>query len=251
MKDHEIRETVSHVQDLCFQFRDSQQLRERIANFLVPKLKGALAPSDAAQAPIYQARFSHGWLDVDPMDYEDLAGEKRIVYAVPVAPAAAAADLLPNAMWTRHGSGSTEWWSFKGYEARKDSADQWVLRKAGEELYRHTYLQVIMAHAERKILEAAPTPPSTHAAPIPLLAADHKGMRVDYSGVFKHATTALARGGKEPGLAEMLRQMKEHITELGQRWYAGDTAVVDELLQLYCVEKGARDALVAASGAAQ
>ncbi|MFP3705961.1 hypothetical protein SB783_18270 [Paraburkholderia sp. SIMBA_009] len=65
-------------------------------------------------------------------------------------------EAMPQALWTRHGSGSLEWWSFKGYEARKDSADQWVLRKAGEELYRHTYLQVVMAHAERAILDAAP-----------------------------------------------------------------------------------------------
>jgi hypothetical protein len=70
------------------------------------------------------------------------------------------ADLLPNALWTRNGSGSLEWWSFKGYEARKDSADQWVLRKAGEELYRHTYLQVVMAHAERELLAASPTAPA-------------------------------------------------------------------------------------------
>ncbi|AOJ07623.1 hypothetical protein [Burkholderia mayonis] len=61
-------------------------------------------------------------------------------------------DLLPSALWTRNGSGSSEWWSFKGYDARKDSADQWVLRKGGEELYRHTFLQVVMAHAERAIL---------------------------------------------------------------------------------------------------
>lgn len=82
---------------------------------------------------------------------------------------------------------------------------------------------------------------------IALLADDHKGMRVDYSGLFKQARVALARAAKEPALAEMLRQLQDHITELGTRWYAGDTAVVDELLQLYCVEKGARDALLAAT----
>ena len=76
-----------------------------------------------------------------------------------------------------------------------------------------------------------------------LLAADHKGMRVDYSGLFKQSIVALSRGVKEPGLAEMLRQLQGHITELGRRWYCGDTAVVDELLQLYAVEDRARDAL--------
>lgn len=64
-------------------------------------------------------------------------------------------DLLPNALWTRHGSGQSEWWSFHGYECRKDGAGQWVVRKAGKELYRHTYLQVVMAHAERVILAAS------------------------------------------------------------------------------------------------
>lgn len=94
------------------------------------------------------------------------------------------------------------------------------------------------------IAPAAADAAQARPASIALLAADHTGMRVDYSGVFRQATAALARGLKEPGLAEMLRQLKEHITELGVRWYAGDTTVVDELLQLYCVENGARDALV-------
>src|SRR5262249_8928539 len=95
---------------------------------------------------------------------------------------------------------------------------------------------------------AAPVAPAAAAqsAKIALLTADHKGMRVDYSGMLKQATVALARGVKEPALAEMLRQLKDHITELGARWYAGDTTVVDELLQLYCIEKDAREALARA-----
>ncbi|MFL9943670.1 hypothetical protein [Paraburkholderia graminis] len=80
---------------------------------------------------------------------------------------------------------------------------------------------------------------------VSLLTDDHKGMRVNYSGLFKQATASLARGAREPALAEMLRQLKDHITELGTRWYAGDTAVVDEILQLYCVEKDARATLAA------
>ncbi|WP_434663539.1 hypothetical protein P5W99_24590 [Paraburkholderia sp. A3BS-1L] len=100
---------------------------------------------------------------------EPLEGE--VLLAAPVAPAAPK-DMLPNALWTRHGSGgSFEWWSFKGYEARKDSADQWVLRKAGEELYRHTYLQVVMAHAERAILATAPDSTVAPAAVAPTNAA--------------------------------------------------------------------------------
>ena len=74
--------------------------------------------------------------------------------------AAGERDVLPNAIWTRDGSGIGEWWSFKDYECRKDGAGWWVVRKGGDELYRHTYLQVVMAHAERAILAAAPQPAS-------------------------------------------------------------------------------------------
>lgn len=84
--------------------------------------------------------------------------------------------------------------------------------------------------------------------PFDLLAADHKGMRVDYSGLLKQSCRALRLGTKELGLAELLSQLHGHMTELGQRWYHGDTAVVDELLQLYAVEDAERDALKKAKG---
>lgn len=74
----------------------------------------------------------------------------------------------------------------------------------------------------------------------PLLAEKHTGMKVDYRGLLKQAQRGL-RG--DPGIAEMLRQLEGHLTEFGQRWYAGDTAVVDELLQLYCIESDTRAAL--------
>ena len=73
-----------------------------------------------------------------------------------------------------------------------------------------------------------------------LLASSHTGMRVDYRGLLRQARETLGAGS---ALAEMLRQLQEHLLELGQRWYSGDTAVVDELLQLYCVEPAARAAL--------
>jgi len=71
-----------------------------------------------------------------------------------------------------------------------------------------------------------------------LLAKTHTGMKVDYRGLLGQSRRALGR--TEGGYAEMLRQLEGHLTELGQRWYAGDTAVVDEILQLYCIEKDAR-----------
>jgi hypothetical protein len=71
----------------------------------------------------------------------------------------------------------------------------------------------------------------------PTFAATHTGMRVDYQGLLRQARSGLSR---EPALAEMLRQLTDHITELGRRFYAGDSAAVDEFLQLYCVERDGR-----------
>ena len=76
------------------------------------------------------------------------------------------------------------------------------------------------------------------AQAVKLLAADHSGMKVDYRGLFSQVQRALKR--TDPGYAEMLRQLEGHLQELGQRWYAGDTDVVDEILQLYCIERDAR-----------
>ena len=78
-----------------------------------------------------------------------------------------------------------------------------------------------------------------------ILAKDHTGFRICYSGMLKQARVALSQGRVEPSLAEMLRYLEDHLTELGRRWYAGDTSAVDEFLQLYAIEDEARDALVA------
>ena len=78
------------------------------------------------------------------------------------------------------------------------------------------------------------------ATALPLLAAEHQGMRVDCIGLLWQCRQELEQNA--PGYAEMLRQLQEHLRELGQRWYAGDVAVVDEMLQLYCIEKDARKA---------
>lgn len=80
-----------------------------------------------------------------------------------------------------------------------------------------------------------------------VLAPKHTGMKVDFRGLMSQARRSLHR---DPGIAEMLRQFEEHLTELGQRWYAGDAAVVDELLQLYCIEIPARAAIAATEGSA-
>ncbi|RAR51651.1 nucleoid-associated protein YgaU [Paraburkholderia unamae] len=54
--------------------------------------KAAIAPSDAAGAPIYQVRDDAlSWADSDPaLFYDAPESERRIVYAAPVAPAAVA-----------------------------------------------------------------------------------------------------------------------------------------------------------------
>ena len=104
-----------------------------------------------------------------------------------------------------------------------------------------TQAQRALAPENQCVVPVEPLLAAPH--PFELLAADHKGMRVDYSGLLTQSCRALRSGTKELGLAELLSQLHGHMTELGQRWYRGDTAVVDELLQLYAVEDGARDAL--------
>lgn len=95
----------------------------------------------------------------------------------------------------------------------------------------------------RVLLAAQPSEDQRDA--VQLLAENHTGMRVDYHGLFRQSREALRQS---PALAEMLRQFEDHIRELGQRWYAGDTAVVDEILQLYCVEAEARAAIAKGEG---
>lgn len=85
----------------------------------------------------------------------------------------------------------------------------------------------------------------TPANEISLLAAEHRGLRVDYCGFLEHVRQALQQGAREPALAEMVQQLQAHLREMGQRWYANEVAVVDELLQLYCIESDARAALAA------
>lgn len=92
--------------------------------------------------------------------------------------------------------------------------------------------------------------PQASAEAVPLLAGDHTGMRVDYSGLLMQAANALVAGQAERGLAEMLRQLQGHLTEIGLRWYAGDTGVVDEFCQLYAIAGESRTTLKSAPAAA-
>lgn len=77
-----------------------------------------------------------------------------------------------------------------------------------------------------------------------VLAPKHTGLKVDYSGLLKSARHGLRR---EPGTAEMLNQLEEHLSELGRRWYSGDQTAVDEFLQLYCIQRVRREVLAAAT----
>lgn len=97
--------------------------------------------------------------------------------------------------------------------------------------------------AQRIAALAATQPAAQGMDKVTLLSKDHTGMKVDYSGLLGQVRREIKRSA--PGLAEMIRQLQEHMQELGQRWYEGDTDAVDELLQLYCVERKARAALAA------
>jgi hypothetical protein len=95
-------------------------------------------------------------------------------------------------------------------------------------------------HGDTELVPFYAAPPAQQPAQAVDLAADHCGMRVDYHGLLRQVQDGLRHN---PALAEMVRQLHGHLTELGKRWYAGDRMVVDELLQLYGIEDGARRAL--------
>ena len=131
---------------------------------------------------------------------------------------------------------------------------EYVTTHGGVNTATHLLVQAASAiQAQAAELEAVgaggvqPLQPTPKAARTPhLLATDHKGMRVDYSGLLSQCRRALQ--SREPANAEMLRQFQGHLQELGRRWYAGDTVAVDEFLQLYCIEHKARVALAAQGG---
>lgn len=70
-----------------------------------------------------------------------------------------------------------------------------------------------------------------------LLAKDHAGMRVNGLRYLKQSSGQ--------GYSYMRRGMAKHLEELGRRYYAGDVAVVDEFLQLYCIAETERAELIA------
>lgn len=67
---------------------------------------------------------------------------------------------------------------------------------------------------------------------IPLLGPKHRGMRVSAEGVLGRI-----RDGRDvEGHRFMAGEMLRHLEELATRYYAGDALVVDEFLQLYCLD---------------
>ncbi|RRJ96808.1 hypothetical protein Ga0100231_023870 [Opitutaceae bacterium TAV4] len=67
-----------------------------------------------------------------------------------------------------------------------------------------------------------------------IFAPDHKGMKVSASGVLER------RSGT--GLHYMRCEMHKHLEVVATKYYAGETAIVDEFFQLYCLGEEARKA---------
>jgi len=59
------------------------------------------------------------------------------------------------------------------------------------------------------------------------LAAKHSGMKISANGILKRVSRKT-----NPGAAEMLG----HLNEMAERFYSGDIKVIDEFLQLYCLD---------------
>lgn len=119
------------------------------------------------------------------------------------------------------------------------------LRQAGWSLAailnRHRWLGALAAAPAAPV---QPTPAARESL-APVLAETHKGMKVDYQGLIEGAAAALD-AQRSAYMPFVLRELSRNLQELGRRYYAGDTAAVDEFLQLYCIEREARAAVEAA-----
>ena len=71
----------------------------------------------------------------------------------------------------------------------------------------------------------------------PILAETHRGMRVSAEGLLGRIRDGATLRGEEQesGTRYTVGELLRHLEEVGQRYYAGDIAVVDEFLQLYCL----------------
>lgn len=70
------------------------------------------------------------------------------------------------------------------------------------------------------------------------LTRDHDGMKLTAAGLITRCANLVegTRDGAALGYGWALRdQLLVHLEELAARYYAGDAAVVDEFLQLYCL----------------
>ena len=66
----------------------------------------------------------------------------------------------------------------------------------------------------------------------------HTGIKVCMDGLIKNAVACIPKNKDTGGYRWMLTdQLLKHLHELGDRYYSGDEKVVDEFLQLYCLDK--------------
>lgn len=65
---------------------------------------------------------------------------------------------------------------------------------------------------------------------------DRKGMKISAVGLLKRCACHLE--GVDGAYDFSLEQLLEHLQELGNKFYAGDISVVDDFLQLYCLDEG-------------
>jgi hypothetical protein len=61
MKDHEIAQTVNTLRDIAKEYASTEQLRERIAQFIVPLLKGTVEQTPVVHQPVEPASGKTIW----------------------------------------------------------------------------------------------------------------------------------------------------------------------------------------------
>lgn len=114
----------------------------------------------------------------------------------------------------------TEWDSLKGIEPRAEKIIPMDAQTARTEWLRRY----------GELTSGAPLAPTLN------------GMRIDASGVLGR----IADGARVTNdLRWGCSQLNRHLEELGRRYYAGEIAVVDEFLQLYCIDATRPEAVTA------
>ena len=66
-------------------------------------------------------------------------------------------------------------------------------------------------------------------------------MKLDICNALRQISSELRPSGIRTGHRYVIEEFSKHLRELGTRYSAGDTTVVDEFIDLYCLRPDAKE----------